>query len=55
MWGNPRLFHQENSTEKNIEKKQILTQLTEKSFLINPITTNNATYCDSLTLKGKSH
>ena len=35
---------------KNIEKRQILTQSIEKSFLIDPLTTNNAIYRDSLTL-----
>ena len=50
MWGNPILFHRVKYIGKNIEKKQILTQSIEKSFLIDPLTTNNAIYHDSLIL-----
>ena len=41
MWGNPTLFHRVKSVEKIIEKRQIL---------IDPLTTNNAIYHDSLIL-----
>ena len=41
MFGNPTLFHQANSIEKNIEKRYIFTQSVEKSFLIDLLTTNN--------------
>ena len=51
MWGNPMLFDRAKSIEKNIEKKEILTRSIEKSFVIDPLTTNNAIYRDSLTLK----
>ena len=50
MWCNPILFHRVKYIGKNIEKKQILTQSIEKSFLIDPLTTNNAIYHDSLIL-----
>ena len=46
MWGNSTLFHQAQSTEKNIEKRYLLTQLIEKNFLIDPLNTNNAVYSD---------
>ena len=49
MRGNPALFHRAKSIEKNIDKKLILTQSIEKSFLIDPLNTNNAIYRDSLT------
>ena len=32
MWGNNTLFHRAKSMGKNIEKRQILTQSTEKSI-----------------------
>ena len=35
------LFHRAKSTEKNIDKRKILTQSIEKSFLIDPLNTNN--------------
>ena len=35
--------------KRNIEKRQILTKLFEKRFSIDPLTTNNAIYHDSLT------
>ena len=35
--------------KRNIEKRQILTKSFEKRFLIDPLTTNNAIYHDSLT------
>ena len=53
MWGNPILF---NLLKKYWEKiiidweKSILTQSIEKSFLMDPLTTNNAIYHDSLIL-----
>ena len=50
MWSNPTLFHCTKSVKRNIEERQTLTQSIEKSFLIGPPTTNNAIYCDSLTL-----
>ena len=40
MWGNSTLFHQAQSTEKNIEKRYLLTQLIQKNFLIDPLNTN---------------
>ena len=51
MCGNPTLFKLENSIENNMEKGQILTQLVEKSFLINPLNTSNAIYHDSFNFK----
>ena len=66
MWGHPTLFHREKSIEKTlntIEKilgkgkiltiaiEKILIKCIKKSFLINPLTTDNTIYCDSLTLK----
>ena len=48
MWGNSTLFHWKKSIEKILKK--ILTQSIEKSFLIDPLNTNNAIYHDSLTL-----
>ena len=50
MWGNLTLFQRTKSIEKSIEKRPIFTQLIDKSFLIDPPTTNNAIYRDSLTL-----
>ena len=50
MWGNLTLFQKVRSIEKNTKKRSILTQSIEKSFLINPLITNNAIYRDSLTL-----
>ena len=50
MKGNPTLFHRAKSVEKNIEKRLILTQSIEISFLIDPLNTNNAIHSDSLTL-----
>ena len=38
------------STEKILRKQKILLQSIEKSFLIDPLNTNNAIYRDSLTL-----
>ena len=49
MWGNPTIFHLKNLL-KNIEKRQILTQSIKKSFLVDPLTTNNAIYRDLSTL-----
>ena len=49
MWSNPTLFHQAESIEKNIEKK-INIDTIEKSFLIDPLTANNAIYRESLIL-----
>ena len=40
MLGNSTLFHQAQSTEKNIEKRYLLTQLIQKNFLIDPLNTN---------------
>ena len=40
LWGNPTLFHGVKCIEKNIEK----------SFLIDPLTTDNAVYHELLTL-----
>ena len=51
MCGNPTLFHRAKSIEKDIKERQILTQSIEKSFLIDPATTNNTIYRDSLTLR----
>ena len=48
MWGNPTFLHRGKSIEKNIEKREILTQSIEKSFLIDPLTTNDAIYRESL-------
>ena len=56
MWGNPTLFQQAKCIEKkyykkintkknylkNVEKRKILTKSIEKSFLIDPLKTNNA-------------
>ena len=42
MCGDPTLFHRAISFEKNIEKRYLLTQSIEKSFLIDPLTTINA-------------
>ena len=39
------------SIEKNIEKKINIDSISEKNFLIDTLTTNNAMYCDWLTLK----
>ena len=50
MWRNPTLFHRAKSIEKGIEKRYILTQSIKKSFLIDPLTTNNAIYCYLLVL-----
>ena len=44
MWGNLTLFHWGKSIEKNTEKRRILTKTVGKSFLIDPLTTNNAIY-----------
>ena len=38
------------SIERNIEKRYILTYSIEKSFSIDPLTTDNAIYRDSLIL-----
>ena len=54
MWGNPIHFHRVKYIGKHIEKKQILTQSIEKSFLIDPLTTNNAIYIVPLILRGCS-
>ena len=51
VWYNPTLFQLEKSIENNMEKRQILTQLVEKSFLINPLNTSNAIYHDSFNFK----
>ena len=45
--GNPKLFHQAKSSEKNIKKR--CTKSIDKSYLIDPLTTNNAICHDSLT------
>ena len=47
-----RFFHRVKSIEKNtvLKKKKKLTQSIEKSFLIDPLNTNNAIYHDPLTL-----
>ena len=50
MLGNTTCFHGSKSIEKNIEKRLILRQSIAKSFLIDPLTTNNAVYLGSLTL-----
>ena len=50
MWGNLTLFQKVRSIEKNTKKRSTLTQSIEKSFLIDPLITNNAIYRDSLTL-----
>ena len=50
MWGNLTLFHRAKYIENNIRKRQILAQLIEESFLIHKLTTNNAMYCEWLTL-----
>ena len=50
MKSNPTLFHRAKSVEKNIEKRLILTQSIEISFLIDPLSINNAIHSDSLTL-----
>ena len=42
--------HNVSNVKKKIEKRQTLAKLIEKSFLIYPLTTNNATCHDSLTL-----
>ena len=47
-------FYREKAIEKNTEKRQILAQSIEKSFLVDPLNTNNAIYRDSLTLKVQS-
>ena len=41
MWDNPTLFHRARSIEKKMFKKK-LTESIEKSFLIDPLTINNA-------------
>ena len=55
--GYPTLFHRQNLLKKMLRKDKYwhnqlrtLTKLIEKSFLINPLTTISAIYCDSLTL-----
>ena len=50
---NPTLCHRSKSIEKNIEKRRILTQSIEKSFLIDPLNTNNAVYNNLLTLRAE--
>ena len=40
--------------EKSIAKRSILTQSIQKSFLIDPLSTNNAVYRDLLTIKKKT-
>ena len=51
VWYNLTLFQLEKSIENNMEKRQILTQLVEKSFLINPLNTSNVIYHDSFNFK----
>ena len=41
----------EQNLLKIIDERQILTPSVEKSFLIDPLTINNAIYTDSLTLR----
>ena len=55
--GYPTLFHRQNLLKKMLRKDKYwhnqlrtLTKLIEESFLINPLTTISAIYCDSLTL-----
>ena len=49
--GNPTLFHGAKSNEKKyLEKINIGTINWKKSFLIDPLTTDNAIYRDLLTL-----
>ena len=55
MWCNPTLFHLAKSTEQYIEKRSILSQSIEKSFLIDPLPASNALYRDSFTLRKKDH
>ena len=43
-------IHWVKSTEKILRKQKILLQSIEKSFLIDPLNTNNPIYRDSLTL-----
>ena len=46
-----KCFKRENLLKKNIGKRYLLTQLTEKRFLIDPVSKNNAIYGNSLTLR----
>ena len=46
--GWPILFQRAKSIEKNVEKRKVMTQPIEGSFLIDPLTTDNAIYRDSL-------
>ena len=44
MWGKPTPFHGAKLIENNIQKR------IEKSFLVDPLTKDNAIYCDLTTL-----
>ena len=46
----PHFSNGQSLLKKNIEKRYILKQSIEKNFLVDPLNTNNAIYCDSLTL-----
>lgn len=46
----PHFSTGKNLLKKNIATRYILTQTIEKSFLIDPLNTNNAICCDSLNL-----
>ena len=50
MWDNPTLFNLVKATENNIEKRKVLKKSIEKILLIDPLTTNNVKYHDSLVL-----
>ena len=49
MWGNPKLFHRAKSIEKKYWDKKNIDNW--EKLLIDPPRTNNARYCESLTLK----
>ena len=53
MWITPHFATGQNLLKKNIEKRRILTQSIEKSFLIDPLNTNNAVYNNLLTLRAE--